>query len=233
MGFSRPFLVVSALFVTALITANIIAVKLFRVASLSLPWGGSVSVILPVGVLIFPLSYILNDVLTEVYGYRTARLVIWVGFLCNGVAVFFIWLGGLIPPAPGWEGQEAYRRILGYTPRLVGASFAGYIVGELSNALVLARLKVATRGRWLWLRTITSTLVGEGLDSLVFITIAFVGTVGNALLVQIVVAQWLAKSLYEALATPFTYLVVGYLKRRERLDTYDYDLTLHPLRILR
>ncbi|MFN3974847.1 MAG: queuosine precursor transporter [Dehalococcoidia bacterium] len=233
MGFSRLFLVVSVLFVTALITANIIAVKLFQVAIIALPWGGSVSVILPVGVLIFPLSYILNDVLTEVYGYRTARLVIWVGFLCNGVAVLFIWLGGLIPPAPGWEGQEAYQRILGYTPRLVGASFAGYIVGELSNALVLSRLKVATRGRWLWLRTITSTLVGEGLDSLVFITIAFAGTVGNALLAQIVVAQWLAKSLYEALATPLTYLVVGYLKRREGLDTYDYDLTLHPLRVLR
>ncbi|GBD10494.1 Inner membrane protein YhhQ [bacterium HR23] len=233
MGVSRPFLTVCTLFVTALITANIIAVKLFQVAQVPLPWGGRAMVILPAGVLIFPLSYILNDVLTEVYGYRTARAVIWVGFLCNGVAVLFFWLGGLIPPAPGWDGQEAYQRILGYTPRLVGASFAGYLVGELSNALVLARLKVATRGRWLWLRTITSTLVGEGLDSLVFITIAFVGTVGAGLLVQVVIAQWLAKCLYEALATPFTYLVVGYLKRCEGLDTYDYDLTWHPLRVLR
>ncbi|MDW8119432.1 MAG: queuosine precursor transporter [Chloroflexota bacterium] len=233
MPSSPRFLVVAGLFLTALITANITAVKLFQVASVSLPWGGQVLVVLPAGVLVFPLSYIVNDVLTEVYGYRSARAVIWLGFLCNGVAVLFIWLGGLLPPAPGWEGQEAYQRILGYTPRLVAASFAGYLVGELANARVLARLKVATRGRWLWFRTITSTLVGQGLDSLVFITIAFVGTVGAGLLVQIVITQWLAKSLYEALATPLTYLVVGYIKRREGVDTYDYGLTLNPLQVLR
>lgn len=223
MRFSPYFFVVALLFVTALVTANIVAVKLVRIAVF----------MLPAGVVVFPLSYILGDVLTEVYGYRSARAVIWLGFLCNAVVVFFIWLAGLLPPAPEWEGEEAYTRILGYTWRLLVASFAGYLVGEFANALVMARMKLLTQGRWLWTRTISSTLVGEGLDSLAFIGIAFVGEVPPLPLGGMFLTLWLAKVLYEGAATPLTYAVVGFLKRKEGLDVYDYATSFNPLSIFR
>ena len=223
MRFSALFLLVAALFVTALVTANIVAVKLVRIAGF----------VLPAGVVVFPLSYIVGDVLTEVYGYRMARVVIWLGFVCNAVVVFFIWIAGLLPAAPDWEAQDAYQRILGYTPRLLLASFAGYLVGEFTNAFVMARMKVLTGGRWLWTRTIGSTIVGEGLDSLVFIGIAFGGTVAGATLGEIILTQWVAKVVYEVAATPLTYALVGFLKRRERLDVYDRQISFNPLSLLR
>ncbi len=218
-GYSLAFVVVVALFITTLITANITAVKLIGVFGL----------ILPAAIIVFPISYICGDVLTEVYGYRVARRVIWLGFLCNLVAVVAIYLGGLLPAAPIWEGQEAYETILGYTPRILAASFLAYLVGEFANAFVLARMKVATEGRWLWSRTIGSTLVGQGLDSLVFIVLAFVGTIPLGAMVSAVVAQWLVKSAYEALATPLTYIVVNRLKRTEGVDVYDRDTRFNPL----
>ena len=220
-GYSPWFVLVAALFVTCLITANIIAVKLVSLGGL----------ILPAAVIIFPISYIVGDVLTEVYGYRRARQVIWLGFLCNLMAVTAIWLGGLLPAAPFWDGQAAYQRILGYTPRLLAASFLAYLVGEFANSFVLAKMKLATAGRWLWTRTIGSTLVGQGLDSLVFITIAFVGTIPLAGLAWVIVTQWLAKSAYEAAATPLTYVVVSFLKRREGVDVYDTETRFNPLLI--
>jgi uncharacterized integral membrane protein (TIGR00697 family) len=199
--------------------ANITAVKLI----------GFFGFVLPAAIVVFPISYILGDVLTEVYGYRVARRVIWLGFLCNLLAVAAIILGGLLPAAPFWDAQEAYDRILGYTPRLLAASFLAYLVGEFANAIVLAKMKVATNGRWLWSRTIGSTLVGQGLDSLVFIVLAFVGTIPASALLAAVVTQWLVKSLYEALATPLTYVVVNRLKRSEGLDVYDRDTNFNPL----
>ena len=217
--YSKWFVLVAAIFIVCLITANIMAVKLISIAGF----------ILPAAIIIFPISYIVGDVLTEVYGYRQARQVIWLGFLCNLVAVVAIWIGGLLPPAPFWQGQEAYKTILGYTPRLLIASFIAYLVGEFSNAFILAKLKIATQGRWLWLRTIGSTLVGQGLDSLVFITIAFVGTIPAAGLMSAIITQWLAKSVYEAVATPLTYWVVNFLKRQEGLDVYDYETRFNPL----
>ena len=220
-GYSHWFVVVVAVFVTCLITANITAVKLVSVSGL----------ILPAGVLIFPISYIAGDVLTEVYGFHRARRVIWLGFFCNLLAVLAIWLGGLMPAAPFWEGQEAYERILGYTPRLLAASFLAYLVGEFANSIVLAKMKIATNGRWLWSRTIGSTLVGQGLDSLVFVVVAFVGTIPLVGLVSAIVAQWLVKSAYEAAATPVTYLVVNSLKRREGIDAYDRETSFNPLLI--
>ena len=221
--YSKWFVLVTAIFVTCLLTANIIAVKLITVAGL----------ILPAAVIIFPISYIVGDVLTEVYGYRQARQVIWLGFLCNLIAVAAIWLGGLLPPAPFWPGQEAYDTILGFTPRLLAASFIAYLIGEFSNAFVLAKMKIATRGRWLWSRTISSTLVGQGLDSLVFITLAFVGTIPLEALFLTVVTQWLVKSIYEVAATPLTYLAVNFLKRQEGVDMYDYETRFNPLLITR
>jgi uncharacterized integral membrane protein (TIGR00697 family) len=218
---SAWFVVVTALFVTSLITANIIAVKLVGIAGL----------VFPAAVVIFPVSYIFGDVLTEVYGFRRARQVIWLGFACNLLAVIAIYLGGRLPPAAFWTGQEAYQQILGFTPRLLVASFSAYIIGQFVNSIVLARLKIATQGRWLWTRTIGSTLVGEGLDSLVFISIAFVGTIPSSGMLAAILTQWLLKSAYEILITPLTYLAVNFLKRAEGLDVFDRDTRFNPLRL--
>jgi len=164
---SWRFVACAALFITCLLTANTIAAKLIVV-------GG---VVLTAGIVIFPISYIVGDVLTEVWGYGAARRVIWLGFACNALTVAAIWLGGQLPPAPFWKGDLAYAEILGHTPRIVAASFVAYLVGEFANAFVLAKLKLATRGRWLWMRTIGSTVIGQALDSGVFVTLAFAGTV--------------------------------------------------------
>jgi len=217
--YSPYFVVLVAVFITCLITANITAVKLVDVLGL----------IVPAAIIIFPISYIAGDVLTEVYGYHQARLAIWLGFVCNLVTVIAIWLGQILPAASFWDGQAAYERILGSTPRILVASFLAYLVGEFTNAFVLAKLKIATRGRWLWTRTIGSTLVGQGLDSLVFITLAFVGTIPLAGLASAILTQWLAKSAYEAAATPVTYWVVNFLKRQEGVDAYDYETDFNPL----
>ena len=220
-GYSPLFLVVVAVFITCLITANVIAVKLVDIFGF----------VMPAGTIIFPLSYIFGDILTEVYGYRQARRAIWLGFFCNLIFVAAVWVAQEIPSASFWNGQTAYEQILGYTPRLLGASFLAYLVGEFANSFVLAKLKIATGGRWLWTRTIGSTLVGEGLDSVVFITLAFFGTLPEAMLLTTVLTQWVAKSGYEVIATPLTYLVVNFLKRREGIDTFDYQTRFNPLRV--
>lgn len=218
---SWRFVTCAALFVTCLLTANTIASKLVTV-------GG---VVLPVAIIVFPISYILADVLTEVWGYAAARRVIWLGFACNALMVLAIWVGGAIPPAPFWTAQAAWGEILGQTPRILAASFAAYLVGEFANAYVLAKVKIWTSGRWLWVRTIGSTIVGEGLDSAIFIGLAFGGTVPGTALAGIVGGQWAAKVLYEAAATPLTYAAVGWLKSRERIDTFDYTTDFNPIRL--
>jgi uncharacterized integral membrane protein (TIGR00697 family) len=219
--YSRYFLAVVALFLTCLITANIIAVKLISVGGL----------VLPAAIIVFPVSYILGDVLTEVYGYHQARRVIWLGFACNLILVAAVLVGQVLPAASLWDGQAAYERILGYTPRILVASFLAYLVGEFSNSLILAKMKIATNGRWLWTRTIGSTLIGQGLDSFIFITLTFVGTIPLHALLSTIITQWLAKTIYEAAATPLTYKVVSFLKHREGLDVYDYDTHFNPLLI--
>jgi len=221
MNLSHRFLIITALFITCFITANIVGVKFFSLGFVNLP----------AAVVLFPLSYILGDILTEVYGYRWARKVIWLGFFCNLIFVIIAWVGQILPPAPHWEGQEAYERILGYTPRLLAASFAGYLAGELANSFVLAKMKILTRGRWLWSRTIGSTIVGQGLDTLIFIPVAYFGA---PFFVPIVILHhWLAKILFETLATPFTYGVVNFLKKKETIDTYDYKTNFNPFLILK
>lgn len=219
MSNSSWFTVIATVFVTCLITANIIAVKLVDLFG----W------IVPAAVIIFPLSYIFGDVLTEVYGYAASRRVIWLGFFCNLLAVIAIAVGGALPSASFWQNQAAYDTILGYTPRLLLASFIAYLFGEFANAFVLAKMKVATRGRWLWMRTIGSTLIGQGLDSLVFMTVAFVGTIPWNGLVNAIITQWFFKVTYEVLATPLTYAVVAWLKRQEGVDVYDEQTNFSPI----
>ena len=218
---SWRFITCAALFVTCLLTANTIAAKLIVV-------GG---VVLTAGIVIFPLSYVLGDVLTEVWGYPAARRVIWLGFACNVVMVAAIWIGGELPPAPFGASQFAYDEVLGQTPRILVASFAAYLVGEFANAFVLAKLKIATQGRWLWIRTIGSTVVGQALDSAVFVTLAFLGTMPGPVLAGVIVGQWIVKVLYEAAGTPLVYAVVGWLKAREGVDAYDRETDFNPIRL--
>lgn len=214
---------VTGLFVTVLVISNIIAVKLVTAGPL----------VVTAAIVLFPVSYILADVLTEVYGYAVARQVIWIGFLCNLVAVCAMTIGGLLPAAPFWQEQAAYDAILGFSARLLGASFLAYLGGEFLNAFVLAKLKLRTGGRHLWLRTVSSTLVGQALDSLVFVVVAFAGVLPPPALAVAALSQWAAKSLYEALATPLTYLVVGFLKRSEGVDHYDRGTRFNPLALRR
>jgi len=221
--------VVTALFVTTLIVSNIIAVKLISVWTL----------VLPAAVILFPIAYIIGDVLTEVYGFARARQVIWTGFFCNLIAVLAIWLAGRLVPPPFWTlgvfdspqtAQQAYDAILGFAPRLLLASFLAYLVGEFLNSFVLAKLKVRTEGRYMWVRTIASTIVGQGADSLVFITIAFWGVFPAFALGQAILSQWLFKVAFETLATPFTYWVVNALKRSEGVDIFDTDTDFSPIK---
>lgn len=212
---------ITALFVTTLVVSNVIAGKLVAFTPV---------VVLPAAVILFPLTYILGDVLTEVYGYQRCRRVIWIGFGCNAVAVAAIAIGGALPPAGFWDGQDAYVRTLGAVPRIVAASFLAYLMGEFVNSFVLAKLKVATSGRLLWLRTVGSTVVGQLVDSGVFITVAFLGVLPADQVLWLVMAQWLFKVAYEAIATPLTYAVVGWLKRREGLDHFDARTDFTPLR---
>jgi queuosine precursor transporter len=218
---SWRFVTIASVFVTCLLTANIIAVKLVVVAGVAVP----------AAVIIFPISYIVGDVLTEVWGYAVARRVIWLGFVCNALMVAAIWLGGAMPPAPFWNGQGAYAQVFGSTPRILAASFLAYLVGEFANSFVLAKMKIATRGRWLWTRTIGSTVVGQALDTGVFITLAFAGVIPGHALAGLMVGQWAVKVAYEAIATPVTYMVVAWLKAREGVDAYDLGTDFNPVRL--
>ena len=218
---SHLYLIIACLFVTCLLISNIIAGKLIQI-------GGMV---LPAAVILFPLTYVFGDILTEVYGFRRARLVIWIGFIANLLmaAVFTVTIA--LPHPTFWTEQGAFRTVLGFTPRLVAASLVAYWAGEFSNSIVLSKVKILTRGRWLWFRTIGSTLVGEGLDTLLFITIAFAGMLPAVVLFEMMLAQYVWKVSYEIAVTPLTYLLVGWLKKREDLDTYDRGIDYNPFRL--
>ncbi|MBN1693420.1 MAG: queuosine precursor transporter [Dehalococcoidales bacterium] len=216
MKISYRLVIIISVFITCLITANIIAVKVITLGPFTLP----------AAIFVFPISYIFGDVLTEVYGYRVARRVIWLGFLCNLLFVFFAWIGQILPSASFWGDQGSYENILGYTPRLLAASLGGYLVGEFINSFVLAKMKVLTAGRWLWSRTIGSTILGQGFDTAIFITIAFIGT--SSSVPTMILHHWVAKVAIEAIFTPVTYLIVGWLKRKEGIDTYDDRTKYNP-----
>lgn len=223
-----PF--VTALFVTCLVVSNIIAVKLVNLFGLYVP----------AAIILFPIAYIFGDVLTEIYGYACARQVIWIGFFCNLITVISIWISGQLPTAPFWNlagfstpesAQQAYHAVLGFTPRLLASSFAAYLVGEFLNSIILAKLKVRTRGRFLWLRTILSTIVGAGADSAIFISLAFVGIIPTNALMQAIFSQWFVKVAYETLVTPLTYKAVNVLKQAEDEDFFDSNTDFNPFRI--
>ncbi|MGD0154141.1 MAG: queuosine precursor transporter [Thermacetogeniaceae bacterium] len=219
--FSSCFVILACLFVMFLLVSNIVAGKLMQVAGL----------VLPAAVIVFPLTYLFGDLLTEVYGYKKSRLVIWIGFICNALMAV-VFLAVIALPYPSfWSHQNAYATVLGMTPRLVAASLVAYWAGEFSNSVVLSVMKKLTGGRWLWTRTIGSTVVGQGVDTLLFITASFYGLVPGGVLIQMIVAQYVWKVVYEAAATPLTYLIVGWLKRVEQVDTFDWGVKYNPFRL--
>ena len=235
MQFSGKLVIIAALAVTVLLASNIIAIKPVTLFALPFTFIGSDLFVVSAAIVCFPVGYIISDILTEVYGFRVARGVIWLGFVCNLLMVLLFWVGGMIPGAVFWENQAEYETILGATGWIMLGSFVAYIVGEFSNAVIMVLLKNRTRGRYLWLRTISSTVVGQGIDSILFFTIAFgvsglwIGPDGSWLPVfNAAVCAWIAKSVYEIIATPITYAVVGWLKRTERMDVYDAPRSLNP-----
>ena len=230
MQFSGRLVIIIALSITTLLASNIIAIKPVSLFELPFQVFGDNLFVVSAAIICFPISYIVSDILTEVYGFRVARGVIWLGFACNLLMVSLFWAGGMIPGAVFWEDQGAYQTILGATGWILLGSFAAYIVGEFTNAAVMVVMKNKTRGRHLWARTISSTLAGQGIDSVLFFAIAF-GVSGLwpwPAVFAAMVFEWIAKSMYEVIATPLTYLVVNWLKRTERMDVYDAPRSLNP-----
>jgi uncharacterized integral membrane protein (TIGR00697 family) len=222
----RYYEFVMAAFVTVLICSNLIGPA--KIAQLELPVLGSF--VLGAGALFFPISYVFGDILTEVYGYSRARRVIWAGFAGLGFASFMAAVVVALPPAPFWKHQAAYEVAFGSTWRIVAASMIAYFCGEFVNSYVLAKMKIRTAGKWLWTRTIGSTLVGEAVDSALFYPLAFYGggIIPDDKLPLVMLAQFIAKVSVEVIFTPVTYKVVGWLKRAEREDYYDRDTDFSP-----
>jgi len=212
---------ITALFVTVLLVSNVASTKILQLGPFTFD-GGTI---------LFPISYIFGDVLTEVYGYRRSRRVIWIGFGCAALLVLVLSAVGALPPAPGWEHQEAYQAILGSTPRIVLGSLIAYLAGEFSNSYALARMKVWSEGRWLWTRTIGSTVVGQAVDTALFVTIAFAGTLPWPLFWSIILSNYVFKVGLEAAMTPVTYRVTGFLKRTENEDVYDVETDFNPFKV--
>ena len=210
---------IMALFVTVLLCSNLIGPKKIW-TFMDFEFGA--------GILFFPISYLFGDILTEVYGYARARKVVWAGFGALVFASFMSWVVLALPPADGWPHQEAHEIVFGSTPRIVFASIIAYWIGEFANSYVLARMKVFTKGRFLWMRTIGSTIIGTGIDSAVFYPVAFWGIWTDAQVVSVMLGNYVLKVLWETLATPFTYRIVAFLKRIEHEDYYDVDTDFTP-----
>ncbi len=209
---------ITGLFVAVLLISNIASSKIVEIWKFTFD-GGTI---------LFPLSYIFGDILTEVYGFRRSRKVIWIGFFCAALMSLTLGLIGLIKPAIGWEYQEAYMRILGQTPRIVTASLIAYFAGEFSNSFIMAKMKILTKGKWLFTRTIGSTVVGEGIDTIIFVVIAFLGVYPNDLVLLIIISNYVFKVSLEIVFTPLTYKIVGSLKRVEKVDWFDYRTNFNP-----
>ena len=215
----RYYDVVMAAFVTILLCSNLIgAAKVCKIGALT--FGA--------GVLFFPISYIFGDVLTEVYGYARSRKVVWAGFAAMGFASFMTWFILHLPAAPGWPYQKAYETAFGNTPRIVIASLAAYFAGEFANSYTLAKMKIWTKGKFLWTRTVGSTIVGEFVDSVIFYPLAFLYVWQTHLVFEVLLTNYMVKVLWEVLMTPVTYKVVAFLKAKEHEDYYDYNTDFNP-----
>jgi hypothetical protein len=213
--------VVGVTFVTCLLVSNLAAVKLFNFGPF----------VFTGGIIVFPLNYIFGDILSEIYGFARTRRIIWAGLFANLFMAIMLWLAIQLPPAKGWGLQEAFAQVFMLVPRLVVASVLAYWAGELSNSIVLSKMKVWMQAKHLWMRTIGSTLVGEFVDTCIFVLIAFAGVFPSDLLLRVILSGWVFKVVYEAIATPITYVIVGYLKRLEGIEHFDRYEKYNPLKI--
>lgn len=209
-----------ALFVAVLLISNLASTKILSLWLFTFD-GGTI---------LFPLSYIFGDILTEVYGYQRSRKVIWTGFGAALLMSLVLWVVQELPPAADWPNQQAFESLLGFVPRIVLASLLAYFAGAFSNAYLMSKLKVRTQGKYLWVRTIGSTLIGEGIDTVIFCLIAFYGTLPNEILLSIIISNYIFKSGVEIMFTPFTYRLVGFLKKQEKVDVYDRGISYNPFR---
>ena len=217
----RHLTTIAIIFVSVLLISNVASSKILSFGPFDFD-GGTI---------LFPLSYIFGDVLTEVYGYKRVRRIIWLGLLMNVLMAAVFVVVGALPPSKDWMNKDAYMAILGWTPRIVFASVIAYFVGEFTNSYVLAKIKIWMNGRKLWVRTITSTIIGEGFDTLIFVMLAFYGELSNELLIAVIVSNYVFKVGIEVLFTPVTYLVVGTLKKSEGVDVYDEGTDFNPFKI--
>jgi uncharacterized integral membrane protein (TIGR00697 family) len=215
---TRYLEIITGLFVAVVVISNVASTKILSLGPFTFDGG----------TLLFPFSYIFGDILTEVYGYRASRRVIWTGFLSCLVMSAVLWIVGKLPAAPGWELQDAYKNLLMTTPRIALASLIAFSAGEFSNSFVLAKMKIWTNGRFLWTRTIGSTIAGEGVDTALFCVIAFAGILPAGLLGSVILSNYIFKVGIEVLATPATYRVIKFLKRSENLDVYDAETDFNP-----
>lgn len=218
---SKRFACLMGIYITCLLLSNLIAGKMMAVGSVTLP----------AAVILFPVTYILGDVFTEVYGFKNTRTVIWMGFACSAFAVLIYMITIALPHPSFWENQSAFAAVLSTTPRVFAASLTGYLFGEFSNSMILSKLKVKTEGKQLWMRTIGSTIVGEAFDTVLFISISFWGTMENSVLLQMMLFQYLFKVCYEIVFTPVTYYVVNKLKQAEGIDVYDRVVNYNPFSV--
>ena len=211
--------VISGLFVGILVLSNILAAKIIRIGPL----------VFDGGTFLFPLSYIFGEVLGEVYGSKASRKVIWTGFLMLALTSANIWLVSVLPSTAEWNLQGEFDAVLLQVPRITAGGLFGYFAGEYSNSVLISKLKVVTAGRHLWLRTITSTLVGEFLDSLIFVTVAFAGLYDTDIIIEMIFSNYIFKTAIEVLFTPITYKIIGFIKEKDGCDVYDYNVNYNPL----
>lgn len=206
------------IFVVVLLISNLVAQKICRIGPLTLSGAE----------LLFPITYIFGDIFTEVYGYAASRRAIWTGFFASALLSIMGAIIVALPPAPGWQNQAAFATVFSFIPRLVAASLIAYWAGEFTNSYVLAKMKLLTRGRWLWTRTVGSTITGQAVDTTIVVLIAFWGHAPGRLLFSLIVSAYVAKVAYEVLATPLTYAIVGGLKKSEQIDAYSDHANFNP-----
>ena len=219
--FSLPFVMMGVLFCVCLIISNILEVKMIQLGSITAT----------AGLIVFPVSYIINDCIAEVWGFRKARFIIWTGFLMNLLAVIFIQLAIILPPAGFWEHQDAFRTIFGSTPRILFASFIAFLAGSFLNAWVMSKMKVASKGKRFSLRARVSTIIGESADSMIFFPVAFAGVIPINDLLILIVTQACLKTVYEIIILPVTIRIVRYVKRIDKSDVYDNRISYNILKI--
>lgn len=218
---SIPFMLLGILFNVCLIAANLLETKVIQIASITAT----------AGLIVFPVSYIINDCIAEVWGFKKTRLIIWSGFASNFLVIAFAQLATTLPAAPYWEGEEAFNFVFGLAPRIAVASLLAFLIGSFLNAYVMSKMKLASHGRHFSLRAVLSTLAGESADSLIFFPIAFGGLIPLSELFVMILTQAVLKSAYEVIILPLTVRVVRYIKRIEGSDVYDKGISYNILKI--